>query len=383
MKYSLFETAIGFCAIGWTAKGIFTFQLPGRNKAETEELLLKSYPTAKNDNPPPEVEDVIGRAKGLMSGQKVDFDDLDLDYGKASPFKKQVSEALRQVKRGQWVTYGDLAKMVGKPRGAQAVGRVMATNQIPLIVPCHRVLAGGRSLGGFSSVGGNETKVRMLAIEGVQLPKEKLGLTYEPEAAVEAIKKINASFKKLVKVVGPLRLIVNPIDSPSHALIKSIVYQQLTGRAASTILKRLKEHFGGHLPSAADFLEVKVETLRKLGLSRRKAEAIIDVARKELAGEIPPLRQLRRLSDDEIIERLTKIKGIGRWSVEMLLIFRLGRKDVWPVHDLGVRKGLSILLGRKDTITPKEALVEAKGWPFYRSAISWYLWRLADIGQLR
>ena len=172
-SYHVFETALGFCAIGWSDKGIFTFQLPGENKKATEKLLLKGYPKARAETPLQEVNDVILRAKGLLTGQKVDFDDLRLDYGSASPFKIEVSEALRGVKRGQWVTYGQLAQMVGKPRGAQAVGRVMATNQIPLIVPCHRVLGGGCSLGGFSSLGGNETKVHMLAIEGVQLPQEK------------------------------------------------------------------------------------------------------------------------------------------------------------------------------------------------------------------
>jgi len=184
---------------------------------------------------------------------------------------------------------------------------------------------------------------------------------------------------RLMDRVGPCRLIVNPIDSPCEALVKSVVYQQLTGKAAATILGRLKDLFGGVLPPPAELLARPDEDLRAVGLSGAKTTAVKDVAHKTLDGVVPSLRRLRAMADDEVVAALTSIRGIGRWSVEMMLIFRLGRPDVWPVDDYGVRRGLAYLVGETEAVAPRRAAELGEAWRPYRSVAAWYLWRLAEL----
>ncbi len=166
---------------------------------------------------------------------------------------------------------------------------------------------------------------------------------------------------------------------PFDALAESIAYQQLSGKAAATIWKRVREIFGRR-----KFLDPKAvlatpdERFRAAGLSRSKVAALKDLAAKTLDGTVPSARQLEKMSDDEIIERLTQVRGIGRWTVEMLLLFDLGRPDVWPVHDYGVRKGFAKIFNKRKLPTPKQ--MERHGAKFspYRSALAWYCWRALD-----
>lgn len=164
---------------------------------------------------------------------------------------------------------------------------------------------------------------------------------------------------------------------PYRALVRAVVFQQLSGKAAATIHGRVlalfadKEH-----PDPEDILSASDETLRSAGLSRQKIAAIRDISQKRLDGLIPEARALHKLSDDEIIERLTAAKGVGRWTVEMYLMFTLGRPDVLPVDDLGVRKGAEKLYRR--SFTPKELAAYGERWAPHRSAAAWHLWRIAD-----
>lgn len=164
---------------------------------------------------------------------------------------------------------------------------------------------------------------------------------------------------------------------PYRALVRAVTFQQLSGKAAATIHGRLlglypdKEH-----PDPQDILETADATLRSAGLSRQKIAAIRDISRKRLEGVIPDARALKKLSDEEIIARLTAARGVGRWTVEMYLMFTLGRPDVLPVDDLGVRKGAESLFQRK--FSPKELDAFGAQWSPHRSAAAWHLWRLAD-----
>jgi 3-methyladenine DNA glycosylase/8-oxoguanine DNA glycosylase len=164
---------------------------------------------------------------------------------------------------------------------------------------------------------------------------------------------------------------------PYRALVRAVVYQQLSGKAAGTIHGRMialwpeKEH-----PDPNDLLAAAPETLRTAGLSRQKIAALKDVSQKRLDGVIPEARKLSRMGNDEIIERLTQARGVGRWTVEMYLMFTLGRPDVLPVDDLGVRKGAEKLYRR--TFTPTELAKYGERWAPWRSAAAWHLWRLLD-----
>lgn len=200
---------------------------------------------------------------------------------------------------------------------------------------------------------------------------------YDCAAAARAICKADPGMRKLIDTVGPCGLRRNRPASPFPALLRAIVYQQLAGKAAATIHGRVLDLFPGRAhPSASDFLATSPEALRGAGLSRNKLAAVQDLARHVHEGRIPTLATLRRWDDEQIIDRLTEVRGIGRWSVEMLLIFNLGRPDVLPLNDLGILKGFERLTGERDA-----ALLAERGemWKPWRSVASWYLWRAADL----
>ena len=166
---------------------------------------------------------------------------------------------------------------------------------------------------------------------------------------------------------------------PFDALAESIAYQQLSGKAAATIWSRVRA-----LYPKRKFLDPQLvldtpdDKLRAAGLSRSKVAALKDLAAKTLDGSVPSARAMARMSDEEIIERLVKVRGIGRWTVEMLLLFDLGRPDVWPVHDYGVRKGFAKTFGRRKLPTPKQLSRFGQKWRPYRSMAAWYFWRALD-----
>lgn len=196
----------------------------------------------------------------------------------------------------------------------------------------------------------------------------------------EAEKHLSTVCKRFAKVVpghDAFPITFEKSKDPYRALVRSVVYQQLSGKAAATIHGRVLALFPGkEHPDPEDLVEASEATLRSAGLSRQKAAALKDVARKRIDGIIPPARALVRLPDEEIIERLTAARGVGRWTVEMYLIFTLGRPDVLPIDDLGVRKGAEKLYRRE--FTPKTLGEYGKRWAPWRSAAAWHLWRVMD-----
>jgi 3-methyladenine DNA glycosylase/8-oxoguanine DNA glycosylase len=188
---------------------------------------------------------------------------------------------------------------------------------------------------------------------------------------------------RLIDTVGPFRMQLRRAPSLFLALAEAIVYQQLTGKAAATIFARVRALFPRvhEGPTPEQILRVSDDKLRAAGLSRSKLLSLRDLARRAADGRIPALDELHRMDDDAIIDRLTEVRGIGRWTVEMLLIFRLGRPDVLPLDDYGVRKGFGFAF--KKRALPSRQELEARGarWKPYRTVASWYLWRAAEIGK--
>lgn len=185
--------------------------------------------------------------------------------------------------------------------------------------------------------------------------------------------------RRLVKVHGPCTIEPKPEHSPFQALVRAIAHQQLNGKAAETILGRFREIFpGSTFPKPDAVLAAPEEKLRAAGFSRAKVAAIRDLAAKTLEGVVPTARAIVRLEDEAIIERLTAVRGVGRWTVEMLLIFKLGREDVLPADDFGVRNGFRIAYRLKDLPKPNALREHGQRWQPFRSAAAWYLWRAAD-----
>jgi DNA-3-methyladenine glycosylase II len=183
----------------------------------------------------------------------------------------------------------------------------------------------------------------------------------------------------LIRRIGACTLAPHPTRSPYEALVRAVTHQQLNGRAAETILGRFVALFEGpRFPSPAAVVAAQAGTLRRAGLSRAKVRAVKDIAVHAVAGTVPTRRAAGRMSDDAIIERLLPIRGVGRWTVEMLLIFTLGRADVLPVDDFGVREGYRLAYGLRAQPSPKRLRAYGQRWSPYRSAAAWYLWRVAN-----
>ena len=162
--YHVFETELGYAAIAWNDAGVTRFNLPG-----PKEIVTNRLGSATPAEPPTQIAAIVDQARRYFAGERIDFDAIGLDLSSVDPFRRSIYDALRKVAFGETVTYGELAKRIGanEPQAAQDVGVAMARNPVPLIIPCHRVLAAGGKLGGFSAPGRTETKQKMLALEGV------------------------------------------------------------------------------------------------------------------------------------------------------------------------------------------------------------------------
>ncbi|HWD91046.1 MAG TPA: DNA-3-methyladenine glycosylase [Verrucomicrobiae bacterium] len=201
-----------------------------------------------------------------------------------------------------------------------------------------------------------------------------------PEA-VEHLCRADKELARLIKKVGPCTMKPHRRRTPFVALVTAVTHQQLNGTAAKTILKRVLALYPGkRFPTPADILATPEDRLRAAGLSRAKVAAIKDIAAKTVAGIVPGSRTaIAKLSNEEILERLTSVRGVGPWTVEMLLMFTLGRLDILPATDYGVRKGFALTFGWKDLPTPMELLEYGKRWQPHRTTAAWYLWRALEL----
>jgi len=188
--------------------------------------------------------------------------------------------------------------------------------------------------------------------------------------------------RRLIRDFGPCDLVPETRRSPFQSLVLAIAHQQLHATAANAILTRFKKLFPRRrFPRPEDLASVSNVDLRRAGFSRAKILAVHDLAAKTLAGVVPSPRQIAKLSDDEIVERLTEVRGVGRWTVEMLLIFQLGRPDVLPADDFGVRTGFRFAYKKRDLPKVKELLAYGERWRPYRTTAAWYLWEAADAAK--
>jgi DNA-3-methyladenine glycosylase II len=214
-------------------------------------------------------------------------------------------------------------------------------------------------------------------------------LPFDSQEAVSHLRARDPKLGALIDRAGPFTLRLDGLPSPFESLLESILYQQLHGKAAATIHRRVREYYGGD-PSPKALLDTPDEVLRAAGVSGNKTKAMKDLAAKTLDGTVPSHSAILKMSDADIVERLTEVRGIGPWTVEMLLIFRMGRPDVLPVTDYGVRKGYALTFMRvpktrplavSDLPKPDVLFRRGQKWRPFRSVASWYLWRACDLAK--
>jgi 3-methyladenine DNA glycosylase/8-oxoguanine DNA glycosylase len=206
------------------------------------------------------------------------------------------------------------------------------------------------------------------------------GFGFDTDVAIAHLRASDATLAKLIERVGPFGMELKSASSLFDVLAEAIVYQQLHARAAASIYARVRALIPRTrgVAGARALADVSDESLRGAGLSRAKLLALRDLAAKTLDGHVPALAKVRRMDDEAIIEHLTEVRGIGRWTVQMLLMFRLGRPDVLPVGDFGIRKGFGIAFGKREMPLPADVEKRGERWRPYRSVASWYLWRAAE-----
>jgi DNA-3-methyladenine glycosylase II len=201
---------------------------------------------------------------------------------------------------------------------------------------------------------------------------------------MEELSRADEKLGRVIRRVGCFPTKRRKPQHPYASLLQAIVYQQIAGKAAEAIFGRVKAlGTNGKFPSPEDIVRASRAKLRRAGLSRQKIAAVRDLAAKTLDGTVPPLAKVRRMSEEEIHERLTQVRGIGEWSVQMFLMSRLGRPDVLPVQDYGIRKGFQLVYRLKDVPKPQVILEYGERWRPYRSIASWYLWRAVDQEQAK
>ncbi|HOY68333.1 MAG TPA: methylated-DNA--[protein]-cysteine S-methyltransferase [Candidatus Ozemobacteraceae bacterium] len=384
-RHAFFDSPLGRCALAWNSRGICALALPDRDDAATLALLRKHVPASKEAAATGIAKRAVTFVRELLSGNRPAPSACPpLDLSRCSNFYTLVYTSLQHIGPGTTISYGELAATAGKPGAARLIGRIVGANPLPLLIPCHRVIGADGRLHGFSAPGGIDTKQRILNMEGTPLPLPRRGRRANPVPpdfgeATRALADADPVMKRLIDRVGPCRLEIDRLSGLFEALLESIVYQQLTGKAAATIHGRLLDLFRPKPRiDPLDLLRASDEELRGAGISGPKIAAMRDLAEKAASGELPTLPELEHLDDETIIEHLTRVRGIGRWTVEMLLLFRLGRPDILSPGDYGLRKGYAVLYNGGTLPTPRELAAAGERWKPWRSIASWYLWRAAE-----
>ena len=196
--------------------------------------------------------------------------------------------------------------------------------------------------------------------------------------AIAHITQVDPAFGEVIGRVGACKWVGRSDHTHFGFVLRSIVYQQLSGAAAATIFSRVQALYGGRSPTEQELLATRTAKLRAAGLSGRKVEYAKELAKRSHSGEIA-LHDLDGMSDDEVIETLVRVRGIGRWTAQMVMMFHLGRADVFPELDLGVQKGVQQLLGLRRLPSPERTAREGKRWAPYRTVAAWYLWRSLEL----
>lgn len=390
-SYIVFDTALGECGIVWRTSGqgdtvvVTGFQLPEATTRLVETRIKRKWAADKARGIPSYIREIIKRVRWHFNGKAQDFRDIKLALNGMSMFERKIYDATRNILSGQTTTYGKVAELAGNVSAARAVGLAMSRNPVPLIIPCHRVLAANSKPGGFSAYGGLDTKMKMLEIEGATLgPPAVIRSKRDLRRAASILGKKDV---RLAPILGQaIDFSLMPERSPYATLFTAVVHQQLSPKAAQTILGRIMALYPElTFPEPADLLNTSNAHLRKTGLSRTKIKALKDIAAHALDGTIPLTEEITMLSDAAITKRLTSIYGVGRWTVEMMLIFNLGRIDVLPVDDFSLRKSIAEIHGMTELPTPKKVKNLGEVWRPYRTVATLYLWNWMnrDSGQAK
>ena len=381
-SYTKVRTELGTLAIGFTHRGISRVAYPSADWSDLGPADLRRLGLLHEAQPPREVADLARALQDHVAGRAQDFSFVALDTAGEPAFLMRARRAAQAIPPGQTCSYGDLARAAGSPKASRPAGQAMSSNPWPIIVPCHRVLPRS-GFGEYSAGSGVHTKLRLLWREGYR--GRTSNVAFDEHAAVVHLRQADPRLGAMIDRAGPFTLQAaapSPRSGvePFPALAKAIVSQQLSGKAAATIHGRVAALMGTRgIDDPKALLALPAAKLRAAGLSESKALSLRALAQHAQAGSLPSRAEMQTLADQDIIATLTRIRGIGRWSAQMLLIFYLGRPDVLPVADLGVQKGFAVTHGAANLPGARTLERAAEAWSPYASVAAWYLWRAVEI----
>ncbi len=347
---------------------------------QLQQVFPKSHEAAQRS---PHVQQAASLFARYSAGEDVDLSRLAHRLPQSTPaLVKRLYRELKKIKPGDLITYQELADLLELPGGARAIGNWLGKNPLPMIIPCHRVV-GRNHPGGFSAPGSTATKRCLLQLEGVGLDHLKplsffdRGVRTRDLAAEFAYRE--PRLREIIQRTDPFRPSATGPHGPFVGLAKGIVYQQLATAAARTIFRRLLLAQGRGSELAPSWIHHQsVVDLRQLGLSLAKIQALKSLAHAELECELLSLEEAVTLPDFMIRHRLQGLRGVGPWTIEMYLIFSLGRLNVASPGDLALGKALNRLAGPSSTSSRTRFLRTVLPWEPWRTLGSWYLWRLVE-----
>lgn len=380
--FTVFPTSIGQCAVAWSHEGISATQLPERTPAATAARIRRQTNTQAVDSRalPGFVDEAIDRIQAVVGGATDDdLATLRIDCEGLSAFTTDVLQVVRSIQPGATMTYGDIARRVGRPDGARAVGAAMGSNRLPIIVPCHRVVAASGRIGGFSAAAGPELKIRMLHTE--KKAAHHSDPPFDTHEAANYLAGQDPALAEIIKRVGPPGLRPRTATTLYADLIEAVLHQQLSTHVGAILFARLCAEMSQPLdgPTPSGVLQLDDNTLSNIGLSGAKIRAMRSLTERTFSGRLPSDDDLETMTDEEIIESVTAVWGIGQWTARTLLILRLCRPDVFCADDLAIRNVMDRT--HRDRLSGQAITYMdiAEQWRPHRSLACWYLWQCASF----
>lgn len=377
IRFAIGQCSLGAILVAATGKGLCHIAIDDDAEALLHEL-QERFPRAELIGDDPDFDAWIAQVIGFVEAPAIGLD-LPLDI-RGTAFQQRVWQALSTIPVGSIVSYTDVAAHLGLPKSVRAVASACAANTLAVAIPCHRVLRSDGALSGYRW--GLARKQALLQREHrPQLPEALRTPANEHLVASDPV------WFALICKVGVCELRPESHSdrtrrSPYEALMRSVAYQQIHGRAADAILGRFLAHFPGQdFPEPAAVLALDEAVMRACGFSAAKTATMRGIAAGALAGVVPTRTEAELLGDEALIARLTTLRGVGRWTVEMFLMFTLQRPDVLPIDDFGVREGWKVLKGLAHQPKPGELAVTGQAWVPYRSTAAWYLWRALELSR--
>ena len=343
------KSEYGFIGLGRTKDGLCSLTFPQASLRDAKAALKKRYPQAHFSQAPkpPWMDDLAAIIDHILrphppglKRSKILKRMPPLDFSEVAELDQRIYLTALAIPRGTVVSLRELGDRAGVKMSARKLLKVIEANPFPLLIPCHRIARSAKPTD-------HVTREHLLEMECGPNKPRKLDRSFDEAEVLDYLSRRDPKLGALIKKVGAFNLRKASDGEPFNWLLRSIIYQQLHGKAAATIHSRLRTLFGDRDPRPEEILSSAPEYLLGAGLSRQKLAAIRDLARAAQAGELPDRSAMLKMSDEEIIDAVTPIRGIGRWTVEMLLIFGLRRADILAVDDFAIRKAAGILHGLK------------------------------------